>query len=84
MKGYQRNSDSFNQLLIKLDELGVKALFINHLVDKTVKSKSIDVVRKSTDKPHRILSRSLLWKSTPEDFRFWHNIKLKVIEVEYE
>lgn len=74
MKGYQHNSDSFNQLLIKLDKLGAKARFINHIVCKGITSSKIDSIRKSTRSPDHIILGAFLWGQTPEDFDYWREI----------
>lgn len=81
MAQYKPNSDSFNQLLLKLDEHGARANFIDELqrCERAFNIQWLDRVRtKTNEPPAELLLGSFRWCMSTDGFDFWVDIYEKV------
>ena len=81
MAQYKPNSDSFNQLLLKLDEHGARANFIDelHRRHKTDSFQWLDHVRTEIHKPPaELLLGSFYWNMSTDGNDFWADIYRKM------
>ena len=81
MARYKRNSDSFNQLLLKLDEHGARANFVDELlrysaVGGTDRLKYVRTC--SYKRPYELLRGAFLWSSTTDGLTYWSRIYDKI------
>jgi len=81
MAQYKPNSDSFNQLLLKLDEHGARANFIDEVLrcGRAFNTQWLDRVRtKTTEPPAELLLSSFSWRMSTDGNDFWADICRKM------
>ena len=81
MAQYKPNSDSFNQLLLKLDEHGARANFIDEVIRR---ANAVDPSRlkrlrsRSESTPAGLMLWAFDWSSTTDGFTYWSRIHDKI------
>ena len=77
MAQYKPNSDSFNQLLLELDEHGARANFIDEVLRRanTVDPSRLKYLRSRSDRtPADLMLCAFDWSSTKDGFTYWSDI----------
>ena len=81
MAQYKPNSDSFNQLLLKLDEHGARANFIDEFL-RRARAVSFDYMNsvrvEGSVPPHDVLMFAFTWSETTDGHYYWSDIHKKV------